>query len=404
MHVHNLIFWMILPVFGWAFAAQAADSHIGHVSQAPVPANDLSPSDFDELKGLDMNQLQKEGRMQPLAPGSVQISPERQQLIGVKLGKVQKRRLEKIIRTVGRIEFDEKRVGIVSTKIAGWVEELFADFTGAVVTKDQPLLTLYSPDLVSTQEEYLLALQAGSSWASSPFPEISGSSNLLIDSTRRRLQFWDISEAQIAALEKTGEVQKALTLNSPMRGIILEKMVNRGSYVDAGATLFKIADLSVVWLIADIYEYELPLIQLNQTAEITMASITEGVFRGKAVYIYPTLDARTRTVRVRFEFPNPEGRLKPEMYANVAIKIGLGLRTAVPESAVIETGSRKVVLVSKDAGYFEPRDIIAGVNAEGYIEVVQGVQPGDMVVTSANFLIDSESKLKEAVGASGHQH
>lgn len=410
MDAVRLFLMMVWLNAGWTLSAQAADTHAGHGGDLPSAAPSQStlsqstPSDFDELKSLDVGQLQKEGKMQPLAPGSVQISPERQQLIGVKFGKVERRRLEKAIRTVGRIELDEKRVGIVSTKIAGWVEDLYADFTGRFVEKGQPLLTLYSPELVSTQAEYLLALSARQHWQRSPFPEIADSGDLLVDATRRRLQFWDISAEQIEALEQSGTVQKALTFHSPMNGIILEKMVNRGSYVEAGAVLFKIADLSVAWLIADIYEYELPLIQLGQTAEITLASLAGSTIRGKAVYIYPTLDARTRTARVRFEFSNADGRLKPEMFANVAIRIALGVRTAVNESAVIETGSRKVVLVSRAAGYFEPRDIVTGVQADGYVEVVQGLQPGETVVTSANFLIDSESRLKEAVGASGHQH
>jgi membrane fusion protein, copper/silver efflux system len=403
------LFWLIplilIPVIGWIAFGKAADPHAGHDTTPAAGSNDEAAfSEFDELKNMDVEGLQKEGRQQTLAPGSVQISPQRQQMIGVKLGKVERRPLTMTIRTVGRIEYDEKRVGTVSAKVGGWVEDLFADFTGQFVVKGQSLLTIYSPDLVSTQEEYLLALRARQTWEKSPHPEISGSGELLVDATRRRLRFWDISQGQIEQLEKSGEIQKALTLHSPMSGIILEKMVNRGSYVEPGAMLFKVADLSVVWLIADIYEYELPLIQLNQQAEITFASMSGEVFRGKAVYIYPALDARTRTARVRFEFANPQGRLKPEMFANVGIKIDLGVRTAVPAEAVIDTGSRHVVLISRQAGYFEPRDIVPGARAEGYIEVIEGLQPGETVVTSANFLIDSESSLKDAVGGGGHQH
>jgi membrane fusion protein, copper/silver efflux system len=396
---------IILLAVGWLALGQTADPHAGHTPAAPTPQGDEAQSDFDELKGLDVESLQREGKQQALAPGSVQISPERQQMIGVKLGKVENRPLEMMIRTVGRMEYDEKRVGTVSTKVGGWVEELFADFTGSLVNRGQPLLTIYSPELVSTQEEYLLALRARRSWEKSPFPEVSAGGDLLVDATRRRLQYWDISTKQIEALETSGEIQKALTLHSPLNGIVLEKMVNRGTYVEAGATLFRIADLSVVWLIADIYEYELPLIRLGQQAEITLASMPGEIFRGKAVYIYPALDPRTRTARVRFELPNPKDRLKPEMYANVSIKNDLGVRTAVPEGAVIETGSRKVVLVSREAGFFEPRNIVTGARAEGYYEVIEGLRPGETVVTSANFLIDSESKLKEAIGgAGGHQH
>lgn len=405
MHFYRLIPMVMVLVFGWALRGQAADPHAGHAAPAPVQEKIDVQSDFDELKSLDVGELQKAGKVQVLAPGAVQISPERQQLIGVKLGKVEIRPLQKIIRTVGRITYDEKRVGTVSTKVAGWVEDLYADFTGGFVSKGGPLLTIYSPELVSTQEEYLLALRARQIWEKSPYPEVTGGGDMLIEATRRRLQFWDISPEQIEQLEKNGRIQKTMILHSPLSGIILEKMVNRGTYVQPGATLFVIADLTVIWLIADIYEYEMPLIHLGQKAEITLASFAGEVFQGKAVYIYPTLDPRTRTARVRFEFPNPKGRIKPEMYADVAITAELGRLTAVPESAVIETGSRKVVLVSKAAGFFEPRDIVTGARAEGFYEVVRGLQPGETVVTSANFLIDSESKLKEAVGAGGgHQH
>jgi membrane fusion protein, copper/silver efflux system len=402
---------IVLPAAGWlAFGGSSDDPHADHAPAAPkaqspvVSQNDESSFDFDELRNLDVESLQSEGRQQQMGPGSIQISPERQQLIGVKTGKVDKRPLAQVIRTVGRIEYDEQRVGTVSAKIAGWVEDLHADFTGRFVAKGHPLLTIYSPELVSTQEEYLLALRAKSSWEKSAYPEISAGGDLLVDSTRRRMKFWDISDAQVQRLEKSGEIQKAMTLHAPMSGVILEKMVNRGSFVEPGAMLFRIADLSTVWLIADIYEYEMPMIRLGQEARITLSSMAGEVFQGKAVYIYPTLDPRTRTARVRFELPNPQGRLKPEMFANLDISVDLGERTAVPSAAVIDTGNRNVVLIAKEGGYFEPRDIVTGLRANGYIEVLEGLKPGDMVVTSANFLIDSESKLKDAVGGGGHQH
>jgi Cu(I)/Ag(I) efflux system membrane fusion protein len=391
-----LLLLLLPPLTAWA-----ADPHAGHTTP---PAGNAA-SDFDELKSLNVETMQKEGKIQTLGAGAVQISPERQQMIGVKFGRVERRHLQKSLRTVGRIEYDEKRIGTVSAKIGGWVEELYADFTGRFVAKGSALLTIYSPELVSTQEEYLLALRARDNWQASPFPEVSGSRNLLAEATKRRLKFWDISDAQIEALEKGGPVQKALTLYSPLGGVVLEKMVNRGMYVEPGATLFKIADLSVVWLIADIYEYELPLIRIDQQAVITLPHLAGESFTGKAVYINPALDPRTRTAKVRFEFPNPKGRLKPEMFANVTLKIDLGVKPTVPESAVIDTGTRRVVLVTKGEGYFEPRDVVLGAQADGYYEVLDGLKIGEQVTTSANFLIDSESKLKEAVGGGGrHQH
>ena len=389
----------VLLLVGAAAAPVAAQSgHAGHSATAPAKADDL------DLSGLTMESLQKEGKMVEVAPGTVQISPERQQLIGVRIGTVEKRPLQKVIRTNGRVEFDEKRLTTISPKIGGWIEELYVDFTGAPVKKGAPLLTLYSPELVSTQEEYLAALRARQELAASPYPEVAASGNALVESARRRLRLWDISEEQIRELEQTGQVRKSLTLYSPYGGIVLEKMAFKGMRVEPGMALYKLADLTVVWLIADIYEYELPLIRLGQQASINLSYLPGEAFTGKAVFIYPYLDAQTRTARVRFEFANPRGTLKPEMYAGVEIIIRLGDKVAVPEGAIIDTGIRKVAIVDKGSGYFEPREVKLGTKAGDYYEVLDGLKVGERVVTSANFLIDSESKLKEAVGGAGHQH
>jgi len=389
----------VLLLVGAAAAPVSAQSgHAGHSATAPAKADDL------DLSGLTMESLKKEGKMVEVAPGTVQISPERQQLIGVRIGTVEKRPLQKVIRTNGRVEFDEKRLATISPKIGGWIEELYVDFTGAPVKKGAPLLTLYSPELVSTQEEYLAALRARQELAASPYPEVAASGNALVESARRRLRLWDISEEQIRELEQTGQVRKSLTLYSPYGGIVLEKMAFKGMRVEPGMALYKLADLSVVWLIADIYEYELPLIRLGQQASINLSYLPGEAFTGKAVFIYPYLDAQTRTARVRFEFANPRGTLKPEMYAGVEITIRLGDKVAVPEGAIIDTGIRKVAIVEKGAGYFEPRDVKLGTKAGDYYEVLDGLKVGERVVTSANFLIDSESKLKEAIGGAGHQH
>ena len=389
---------VLLLVGAAAEPVSAQSGHAGHSSTAPAKADDL------DMSGLTMESLQKEGKMVEVAPGTVQISPERQQLIGVRIGTVEKRPLKKVIRTNGRVEFDEKRLATISPKIGGWIEELYVDFTGAPVKKGAPLLTLYSPELVSTQEEYLAALRARQELAASPYPEVAASGNALVESARRRLRLWDISEEQIRELEQTGQVRKSLTLYSPYGGIVLEKMAFKGMRVEPGMALYKLADLSVVWLIADIYEYELPLIRLGQQASINLSYLPGEAFTGKAVFIYPYLDAQTRTARVRFEFANPRGTLKPEMYAGVEITIRLGDKVTVPEGAIIDTGIRKVAIVDKGYGYFEPREVKLGTKAGDYYEVLDGLTVGERVVTSANFLIDSESKLKEAVGGAGHQH
>jgi len=396
--------WAILLLA--AISAGAVSSHAQHPPGhgAGSPASTKKTDDFDELKALTLESIQKEGKVQEIAPGTVRISPERQQLIGVRFGTVEQQALQKIIRTVGRIDYDEKRIGIVSPKISGWIEELHADFTGRFVRKGEPLLTIYSPELVSTQEEYLLALKARQDWSKSPFSEVSEGGTLLADSARRRLRLWDISDAQVKALEESREPKKTLTLYSPFTGHVLEKMVNKGQFVDAGMALFKIADLSVVWLIADIYESELSAIRVGQPAAIQMSYYPGETFTGKAIYIYPYMDAQIRTAKVRYEFANPHGKLKPEMFANVEITVRLGDKLALPEGAVIDTGTRKVVIVDRGSGYFEPREVRLGFKAGEVFEVLDGLKAGERVVTSANFLIDSESKLKEAVSGMGHQH
>jgi Cu(I)/Ag(I) efflux system membrane fusion protein len=397
------IFVGLLLVLPWV------TSGCGKGNETPVPKESMKheaakpeeakkTGELDEMKGLTMESIQKEGKMEVVAPGTVQISPQRQQLIGVKFGTVEMKPLEKVIRTVGRIDYDEKRIVTVSPKVGGWIEDLFVDFTGKFVNQGDPLLTIYSPELVSTQEEYLLAVQARKSLSKSPFPEVASSGDSLAESAKRRLKLWDISDDQIKALEETGQSKKTLTLYSPFSGFVLEKTATKGMSVMPGMALYKLADLSVVWLLADIYEYELPFVRLGQQASVQLSYLPGETFTGRAIYIYPSLNAETRTAKVRFEFTNPQGKLKPEMYANVEIKVRLGQKLAVPEGAIIDTGIRQMAIIDKGNGYFEPREVKVGSKVEGYYEVIKGLKAGERVVTSANFLVDSESKLKEALG------
>ncbi len=406
-----LILLLVLPwlIYGCGKGKEATAHKEGVKHEERKAEAAKKPGDMEmEMKGLTMESIQKEGKVQEVAPGTVQITPERQQLIGVKFGNVEMKPLEKVIRTVGRVDYDEKRIVTVSPKIGGWIEDLYVDFTGRFVRKGEPLLTIYSPELVSTQEEYLIALRAKKDLAKSSFPEVAGSGESLAESAKRRLKLWDISDDQIKALEESGQVKKTLTLDSPFSGFVLEKAAYKGMNVMPGVALFKLADLSVVWLYADIYEYELPFIRLGQEASIQLSYIPAETFRGKAIYIYPSLNPETRTAKVRFEIPNSHERLKPEMYANVEIKVRLGQKLAVPEGAIIDTGLRQMAIVDKGSGYFEPREVKVGSKVEGYYEVIKGLKAGERVVTSANFLIDSESKLKEAVagmaGMPGMEH
>jgi Cu(I)/Ag(I) efflux system membrane fusion protein len=398
-----LILLLVLPwsIWGCGKGKETAAPKEGMTLEVKASTTEAAkkPSDMEmEMKGMTMESIQKEGKVQEVAPGTVQISPERQQLIGVKIGAVEMRSLQKVIRTVGRIDYDEKRIVTVSPKIGGWIEDLYVDFTGRFVKQGDPLLTIYSPELVSTQEEYLLALRAKRSLAKSPFPEVAGSGDSLAESARRRLRLWDITDDQIKALEESGQAKKTLTLYSPFSGFVLEKSAYKGMNIMPGVALYKLADLSVVWLYADIYEYELPFIRLGQQASIQLAYIPAETFTGRAIYIYPSLNPETRTAKVRFEIPNSHERLKPEMYANVEIKVQLGRKLAVPEGAIINTGIRQIAILDKSNGYFEPREVKVGSKADNYYEVLSGLKAGERVVTSANFLVDSESNLKEAMG------
>lgn len=337
-----------------------------------------------------------------MAPGAVMVSPERQQLIGLKTGLVEYRSIERTIRTVGVVEFDERRLADVNIKIEGWIESLFVNFTGEAVKKGQPLLTIYSPDLVSTQEEHLQALRARETLAKSRFADIVSGAETLVNASRRRLQYWDISDEDIATLERTGTPRKSLTIYSPIDGVVIEKMAVRGKKVMPGESLYRVADLSTVWIQGEIYEYEVPAVKLGQAASVTLASYPGELFRGKVSYIYPVLTEKTRTVKVRFEFSNTKDwKLKPQMYANVEIRIPFGKRLVVPDEALLDSGTRQLVFIDKGQGTFEPRDVKVGARVEGYAEILAGLSAGERVVTSANFLIDSESQLKAAVGAMG---
>ena len=330
---------------------------------------------------------------------AIEITPEMQQSIGVKTDLVKRMPLEKTIRTVGTVKEDETRISRVNAKIGGWIERLYVDYTGKFVQKGQPLLEIYSPDLVSTQEEYLLALESRDRLKNSPFPEVAKGGESLLESTRKRLELWDIPPAEIERLEREKKTRKTLTLYSPVSGYVMEKMAFPQMMIEPGMALYSIADLSTVWVEADIYEYEIPLVKVGTPATLTLASLPGQKYSGRATFIYPYVEEMTRTVKARFEFPNPGAKLKPNMYADVEIKVSEGTKLAVPEDAVIDTGTRQVAFVVSDGTHFQPREVTLGTKGEGYVEVVKGLNEGDKVVTSAQFLIDSDSRIKAAIQA-----
>lgn len=337
-----------------------------------------------------------------MPPGTIKMSAQRQQLIGVKYDEIREQPLSKAIRTVGRLTYDETKIAHIHTRISGWIDKVFVDFTGKLVKKGQPLLTIYSPELVSTQQELLIARKSKELLSKSQFIQGTGSNSLsLYDSTRERLRLWEIPESEIREIEKRGTPNKTLTLFSPLNGFVLDRKGFSGHQVSPEMELYSIADLSTIWVIADVYEYELPMIEIGQKAEMSLAYFPGKIFTGRVAYIYPGLEQETRTLKVRVEFPNPNYELKPDMYANVEIKVDYGTRLAISRDAVMDSGADQIAFVARDGGYFEPRKLSLGQQVGDQFIVLSGLKPGERVVTSANFLIDSESQLKSALGGMG---
>jgi Cu(I)/Ag(I) efflux system membrane fusion protein len=327
------------------------------------------------------------------APPAITLSSDKMQLIGVRTAVAAYRSLDRQVRTVGKVEVDETRLAFVNTKVSGWVKKLFVNFTGDRVEKGQPLLSIYSPDLVTAQEEYLLALRSRST-GTGGLPEVESSQQSLVESAKRRLQLWDISARQIEELEKAGKRLTDMTIEAPLSGIVLEKMVIDGAYVTAGMNLYRIADLSRVWIMADIYEYEVPLVKVGQQARVTLPYSANEILHAEVSFINPVLDPMTRTVKVRIAVNNPYLLLKPDMFTNVEIRVSSGPRLVIPREAVLDSGTRQIVYVETRPGTYEMRSVTLGVRGEQDVEVVKGIKKGERVVTSGNFLIDSESQLR----------
>ncbi|MGH9554582.1 MAG: efflux RND transporter periplasmic adaptor subunit [Terriglobales bacterium] len=324
------------------------------------------------------------------------IAPQRQQLIGINTAPVTARRLVKEIRAVGKVAYNETKLTHIHIKFTGYIEEVFVDFVGKVVKKGEPLFTIYSPDLLATQEEYLLSMKSRGALKDSQFPWIANGSADLLEAAKRRLRLWDISDGEIEELERTGKAKRALTIFSPVGGIVTQRAAyHHGRYVNPEMDLYTIADISTVWVQAEIYQYELPFVKVGQTAEIEFPySGNAKNLRGKVVYVYPFLDPKTRTTQVRMDFPNPDLELRPEMFVNVQLKIDLGERLAVPEDAVLDTGTQQYVFVDQGEGYFEPRAVKLGPDAAGYYAIREGLKANERVVTAANFILDSESRVR----------
>ena len=377
----------LVPLEGAAHAPSpsAAASPVG-AAEAPAP------SSAAQATGAAMPSAQR-----------IRIAPERQQQIGVKFATAAYQTVAVETRAVGRVAYDETRFAHVHTKVSGWIEDVFVNFVGAPVKKGQPLFTIYSPDLVSSQEEYLLALRARSELKDSSFARVSEGSQALLESTRRRLELWDMTAAQIAALEKQGKVSRTVTVSSPVGGVVLERAAyHHGRTVTPEMDLYTIVDLSRVWVQASIYESEVPLVRVGQTGEIALPYDAEAKHLvGRVTFIAPFVDPKTRTVQVRMEFPNPNLALKLDAFVHVLLNRDLGRRLVVPKDAVLDTGTSQYVFVDKADGYLEPRAVKAGAEVTAGRVISEGLEEGERVVTAANFILDSESRLKGALDAMG---
>ncbi|MBF0462015.1 MAG: efflux RND transporter periplasmic adaptor subunit [Magnetococcales bacterium] len=404
--------------------AQAVEEHAGHNTAAPVaqqsPATgqdkaarkilyyrnpmglaDTSPIPKKDSMGMDYIPVYADDASRE--DGTVRISLDKVQKMGVKTEVVALRALARSIRAVGTVQVDERKRQVVTLKYEGWIEKLHANATGLAVRKGESLLEIYSPALVLAQQEYVTAAQAERSLQEAD-AETQATAHALAESALMRLRNWDIAEDQIKRLRKTGHVERTLSVRSPMSGIILEKAAVQGMRIMPGEMLYRLADLTTVWVVADVFEQDIGAVRTGQSAEVTLNALPGKTFSGQVAFIYPTLSAETRTVPVRIELANPDGVLRPALYATVYLASSTSTAPvlAVPDSAILDSGSRLAVLVERGEGLFEPRTIKTGGRGDGYVEILNGLKEGEKVVVRANFLIDAEANLRAALGHFSH--
>jgi Cu(I)/Ag(I) efflux system membrane fusion protein len=367
--------------------------------RSPMDAKQTSPTPRKDEMGMDYLPVYADEVAGGAAPvgglATVNIDPARQQLIGLKTAAVVRGKVGGAWRTVGRVAMDETRVRHINVKIPAYVERIDVDFIGKPVRKGEPLFSIYSPELLSAQEEYLLATKTRKSLAGAGGLPDDG--DALVSAARRKLQLWDVPESEIERLEKTGQPTKGLTIHSPISGVVTKKDVVEGMKLDAGAMPYEIVDLSEVWVLADVYESELRHVKAGMPATLTLNAYPNRAFQGRVSFVDPLLDPRTRTVKVRLAFPNPTGELKPEMFGEVVLHGAAREGLRVPTDAVIDSGTSNVVFVSLGEGKFQPREVKLGDSDGQTVEVTAGVAEGEQVVTRANFLIDSESRLRASL-------
>ena len=362
------------------------------------PRGQARPAGMTGMEGMQgMEGMEGMEGMDMSTDGSVRLTAAQMQEFGITFDFAEQRTLSDEVRTVGIVAFDETRMAQVSPKFSGFVERLYVDFTGKPVRAGQPLLEIYSPDLVAAQEELLLAGRLQRTMGESSVPGVSGDSPNLVEAARRRLRLWDISEAQIDQILRTGRVRRTLTLHSPVSGVVVEKQVLRGQAVQSGQMLYTIADLSEVWVEAELREADAGTVREGAPATVELAAFPGRPIPGRVEYVYPTLQSESRTLKARIAIPNPGGRLKPGMYATVRLSSPSRTTLTVPSAAVVDTGERAVVFVDAGGGRIMPQEVETGRVSGDLAEILAGVEPGQRVVTSAQYILDSESNLAEVM-------
>ncbi len=365
----------------------------------PMGLPDTSPTPKKDPMGMDYTPVYADNEVDNLAAvGQISISTEKVQKLGVRTEKASFRPIDKMIRASGRIEPDERRVYVIAPRFDGYIDKLYVNITGQPVGKGQPLFEVYSPELVSAQREYAIAVQ-GIASLNNAGGEAQASMRRLAESSLARLKNWDISEEQVKTLARLGKSRHTLSFLSPVSGIVTEKKAVQGMRFMQGEALYRVADLSTIWVIADIFEKDIGVVKVGTTATLTINAYPDKRFSGVITYVYSTLQTETRTIPVRIELTNPDGLLKPGMFAKVEIPSdGNGSVIAVPVSAVIDSGTRQIILVQAKAGRYEPREVTLGARSDHYVAVLSGIQDGEDVVVYSNFLIDAESNLQAAIG------
>jgi RND family efflux transporter MFP subunit len=385
--VGNLVFASVLAAIFWRMrrpvSARQAES-ARSVAAAP------------STPGASPNSSERPGET-ALVP--VQISPERMQSIGVEFGAVERKVVGDTIRTTGNVAVDETRLSYVQTRFVGWIQKVFADATYQYVHKGQPLFTIYSPELATAEREYVVAKQNASELSQSSISGVAAGIRALLEGSTERLRQWNVPQREIARLESSGQVQQELEIDSPVSGYITERNALPNLYVQPETRLYTVADLSTVWVQVQVFQYDLGGIKIGDPATLTVDTFPGRTFRGRVDFIYPQVDMDTRTARVRIIFPNPGLQLKPGMFVNVSLNVPMGRQLVIPANAVLQSGTRQIVFVSRSEGYLEPREVQLGARAGDDFIVLKGLAAGEKVVTSANFLVDSESELQAALGS-----